>query len=141
MRILILGGGEVALLVARRLIREKNEVVIVELEEQRCAHLEEVLDAKIVQGNATSIKTLVQAGIESADMLIAATNQDDANVLGCLIAQDYPTVGIKLARLRTHEVDRWRSLCEGLSQRRPDHSSRQGSCPTFAPRGSSPRSF
>ncbi len=112
MRILILGGGEVALLVARRLIREKNEVVIVELEEQRCAHLEEVLDAKIVQGNATSIKTLVQAGIESADMLIAATNQDDANVLGCLIAQDYPTVGIKLARLRTHEVDRWRSLCE-----------------------------
>lgn len=112
MRVLILGGGEVALLVARRLVREKNEVVIVEKDELRCQHLEEVLDAKIVQGNATSIKTLEAAGVESARMLIAATNRDDVNILGCLIAKEYPSVQIKLARLRTHEVDRWRSLCE-----------------------------
>lgn len=112
MRILILGGGEVAYLVARRLIREKNEVTIVELNEDRCQFLEESLDAKIVCGSASSIELLEHAGIENAEMLIAATNSDETNILGCLIAHDYPNIRIKLARLRTHEVDHWRSLCE-----------------------------
>ena len=113
MRILILGGGAVGASVARRLIREKNEIVIVEDSEERCAQLEETLDAKIVQGNASSIRTLQRAGLDDADMLIAVTNSDATNLLGCLIAQAHPNVKIKLARLRTHEVDQWRSLCSG----------------------------
>lgn len=111
MRVLILGGGEVGALVARRLSREKNEVVIVEASQDRCAHLEEVLDAKIVLGNASSISTLEKAGLHDAEMLIAVTNSDEDNILGCLIAQANSNVKIKLARLRTHEVDRWRSIC------------------------------
>ena len=35
--------------------------------------------------------------------------------LGCLIAQMHPNVKIKVARLRTHEVDRWRSICSSDS--------------------------
>lgn len=112
MKILILGGGEVAYLVARRLVREKNQVVIVERNAARCQQLEESLDAKIVAGDAGSISVLERAGVEETDMLIAATNSDETNVLGCLIAQNYPNVKIKLARVRTHEVDRWRKICE-----------------------------
>ena len=113
MRILILGGGAVGTLVARRLIREKNEVVVVEGSEERCTELEEILDARIVLGNASSIRTLQRAGLGDAEMLIAVTNSDEANVLGCLIAQAYSNVKIKVARLRTHEVDLWRSVCGG----------------------------
>ena len=54
MRILILGGGAVGSLLAQRLIREKNEVVIVEEDSERCIELEETLDAKIIQGHAGS---------------------------------------------------------------------------------------
>ena len=113
MRILILGGGAVGASVARRLIREKNEVVIVEGSEEQCAQLEDTLDAKVVQGSAASIRTLQKAGLSTADMLIAVTNSDEANLLGCLIAQAHSNIKIKVARLRTHEVDQWRSLCEG----------------------------
>ncbi|MEE8348780.1 MAG: Trk system potassium transporter TrkA [Acidobacteriota bacterium] len=113
MRILILGGGAVGASVARRLIREKNEIVIVEGSEEQCAQLEDTLDAKIVQGNAASIGTLKRAGLSEADMLIAVTNSDEANILGCLIAQAHANVEIKVARLRTHEVGLWRSLCGG----------------------------
>ncbi len=113
MRILILGGGAVGASVARRLIREKNEIVIVEGSEEQCAQLEDTLDAKIVQGNAASIGTLKRAGLAEADMLIAVTNSDEANILGCLIAQAHANVKIKVARLRTHEVGQWRSLCSG----------------------------
>ncbi|MDA2937795.1 Trk system potassium transporter TrkA [Acidobacteria bacterium AH-259-A15] len=111
MRILILGGGAVGALVARRLIGEKNEVVIVEKDEERCLHLEETLDAKIIPGNASSIHTLQRAGLGEAEMLIAVTNSDEANLLGCLIAEAYSDVKIKVARLRTHEVDDWASVC------------------------------
>ena len=71
MRILILGGGAVGTLVARRLIREKNEVVIVEGSEERCVELEGILDAKIIRGSASSIRVLKKAGLGDAEMLIA----------------------------------------------------------------------
>lgn len=111
MKIIILGGGAVGTMVASRLIREKNEVVLVEQDEARCTELEDLLDAKIVCGNASSIKTLEKAGLLTADMLIAVTSSDEVNVLGCLIAQAYANIRIKVARLRTHEVDRWTPIC------------------------------
>ena len=54
MRVVIAGGGQVATLIARRLGREGNEVVVVEEKTERCAQLQEQLDAQIVQGNARS---------------------------------------------------------------------------------------
>jgi 2-polyprenyl-6-methoxyphenol hydroxylase-like FAD-dependent oxidoreductase len=63
MRIMILGGGQVGTLVARRLVRERNEVVIVETNEERCAQLEAALDIKVIRGSATSIEFLKQAGL------------------------------------------------------------------------------
>ncbi len=82
MRILILGGGAVGTLVARRLIREKNEVIIVEDSEERCVELEEILDAKIIRGSASSIRVMKKAGRGEAELLIAVTNSDEANLLG-----------------------------------------------------------
>lgn len=111
MRIVILGGGHVGALIARRLVNERNEVCIVEQSEKRCAELEASLDAKIIAGSATSIRALERAGIATADMLIAVTSSDEANILGSLIAQCNSDVKVKLVRLRTHEVDRWRTIC------------------------------
>ncbi len=110
MRVLILGGGAVSYLVARRLIREKNEITIVERDEQRCEELEGRLDARIVQGNAASIETLERAGITRAQMIIAATDNDQINIIGTLIAQNYQNIRIKVMRLRTHEAMRWQKL-------------------------------
>ena len=87
MRILIAGGGQAAALVAARLIREGNEVVIVEQNPERCLELEEIVDAKVVRGNGASIRTLHEAGLGNSEMLIALTSEDQVNVLVCLIAQ------------------------------------------------------
>jgi trk system potassium uptake protein TrkA len=110
MRILILGGGAVGALLAQRLIREKNEVIIVDKDSERCMELEETLDAQIIQGNASNIQTLKKAGVADADILIAVTNSDEANILACLIAGTQSNVGIKLVRLRTHEIDEWKLI-------------------------------
>ncbi len=112
MRILILGGGQVGSMVARRLARERNEVVLVEIDQDRCNELEQSLDIKVICGSASSIETLQRAGLRDAEMLIAVTQNDETNILSCLIAQAYSNVKIKVMRLRTHEVDYWRSICE-----------------------------
>jgi len=112
MRILIAGGGQVAALVAARLIREGNEITIVEEGAERCQELEQALDAKIVQGSAASIRTLHKAGLRDTEMLIAATSIDHVNVLACLIAQVEAGVKVKLARIRTHEVEDWQRLLQ-----------------------------
>jgi trk system potassium uptake protein TrkA len=111
MRILIAGGGQVAALVARRLIREGNEIVLVEENPARAAELDAQLDAKVVSGSAASLRVLGQAGLRDAYMLIAVTSADEINLLTCLIAQVESSVKVKVARLRTHEVDHWRRIC------------------------------
>ncbi len=117
MRVLIAGGGQVGTMVATRLIREGAEVVIVEESFERCAELEETLDAKIVHGSAVSVTTLHGAGLKDAEMLIACTNDDQINILLCLIAQVDSRVKVKVARVRTHEVEHWKRICRAAGLR------------------------
>ncbi len=112
MRILIVGGGEVGYLTARRLSREGNEVTIVEPDSERCAHLEESLDVRVVRGSASSVDDLREAGLKQAELLIAVTGSDEVNLLACLIAQGESAALRRVASLRTHEADRWRAVCE-----------------------------
>jgi len=112
MRILIAGGGQSAALIAGRLIREGNEITIVEKDAARCAHLDETLDAKVVRGSAASIRTLKKAGLETVQMLIAVTNSDEINVLACVIAKTYANVKVKVARVRSHEFADWRRVAD-----------------------------
>ncbi|MBN1569406.1 MAG: Trk system potassium transporter TrkA [Acidobacteria bacterium] len=110
MKILIAGGGQTAALVAGRLIKEGNEVTIVEHDPERCKELEEMLDVKVIQGNAASISALRRASIADAEMLIALTDSDQVNNLFCLIASVESRAKVRVARLRTHEVEHWRRI-------------------------------
>jgi trk system potassium uptake protein TrkA len=112
MRVLICGGGQVGALTARRLVREGNEVTIVDPNPERCEELESTLDAHVVEGSASRVLTLKRAGIRDAEMVIAVTDQDEVNVLACLIAQVDSQARIKVARIRTHEVDEWRRVAK-----------------------------
>lgn len=114
MRILLTGGGEGAALIAARLIREGNQVTIVEKDAQRCAELEEHLDAKIIRGSASSVSTLEKAGLADSEMLIAETDSDEINLLSCMIAQANSNIAIKVARLRTHEFRHWDKILGNL---------------------------
>ena len=114
MRILLAGGGEGAALIAARLIREGNEVTIVEQDAERCQELEEHLDAKVVHGSAGSIRTLRKAGVKDAEMFIAETDSDEINLLSCMIAQTDSDAKIKVARVRTHEFGEWERILRGM---------------------------
>jgi trk system potassium uptake protein TrkA len=110
MRIYIAGGGHTAEFVARRLIREGNELVIIERDPSRIHFLEAQLDAQVFTGDATRIESWRSAGIEGADMFIALTPSDEANVLACLIADNLAPRALKAVQLRSSEYAEWDKL-------------------------------
>jgi len=99
MKIVIIGAGEVGLFLAKRLSYEKHDLVIIDVDPEKCAYAQEALDVSVIQGNASSQSVLKEAGLESADMLIAASGIDEINVLACMVASKMG-VKRKIARVR-----------------------------------------
>lgn len=87
-RVLLLGGGRTAELVAERLGQRGVDVVIVDRRPERCQQLaEDVPQALVLQGDITDIDLLVEEEVGSFDAVVALTGEDDANILACLFAK------------------------------------------------------
>lgn len=87
MNIIIVGCGKVGRTLAEQLSNEKHNIVIVDIIEKKIQDTTEDIDIMGLLGNASSINTLLDAGIETADLLIAVTGSDELNLLCCLIAK------------------------------------------------------
>lgn len=87
MKIIILGSGKVGRTLAEQLSNEGHNIVMVDIIAKKVQDITEDTDIMGVLGNASSINTLLDAGIETADILIAVTGSDELNLLCCLIAK------------------------------------------------------
>lgn len=87
MRVMIVGCGKVGRTLAEQLQEENIDLTLVDTREHKLNELSDDIDALAIVGNGASINTLMEAGIESTDILIAVTNSDELNLLCCLIAQ------------------------------------------------------
>lgn len=117
MRIYFSGGGHCTEYVARRLIKEGHDLVIMEQNESRAEELQEGLDAQIITGDASDIGNWRHAGLERADMFVSCTNSDERNVLACLIANDMAPDAVKILRLRTPDYAEWDRMLRDLKVR------------------------
>lgn len=99
MKIVLLGAGEVGFYLAKRLSSEKHDLVVIDSDPEKCRRVQENLDVSVNVGNGASQSVLKEAGLESADMLIAASGVDEVNLIACMIASKMG-VKKKLARVR-----------------------------------------
>ncbi|HJQ77350.1 MAG TPA: Trk system potassium transporter TrkA [Acidimicrobiia bacterium] len=83
MRIIIVGAGAVGSYLAERLSSGGEDVVVIEDNEDRAAELQDRIDAMVLHGNGASVQMLEHAGAAEADLLIAVTSSDGANILAC----------------------------------------------------------
>mgnify|MGYP005834901823 CR=1 FL=1 len=109
MKIVIIGAGEVGFYLAKRLSQEKHDLAIIDVDPEKCANVQESLDVSVIQGDASSQTVLKEAGLELADMLIAASGIDEINILACLVASKMG-VKKKIARVRNPDYYREYSL-------------------------------
>lgn len=98
MKAIVIGVGEFGFHAAKLLTAENNDVVLIDQSETACRRAQEQLDLSTLQGSGASPPLLKQAGIQDAELLIAATNCDEINLLACLIASKHG-VETKVARV------------------------------------------
>lgn len=87
MNILIVGAGKVGFTIAEQLCREKHNVTIIDTNAQVVEDVTKRIDVMGVVGNGATYSVLKEAGVDSAELLIAVTNQDELNLLCCMFAR------------------------------------------------------
>lgn len=87
MQIVIVGCGKLGSALAQRLSKEDNNICIIDINGTRVRDVAAECDVMGLVGNGSSYSVLVEAGIETADLLIAVTESDELNLLCCVIAK------------------------------------------------------
>ena len=103
MDIIIAGGGKVGLTLARQLAAEGHNLTIIDENNAVLETAVERYDAIAVQGNCASKETLQRAGIQEAELVIAATGADELNLLCCMTAHGMNEKVHTIARIRNPE--------------------------------------
>jgi len=102
MYIVVVGAGATGLYVASLLAREKQEIVVIEQDEEAAEQVRRTLDVGVVVGNAAIPRVLWEAEVQRADLLVAVTGTDEVNMITCFMAKE---LGAKktIARVRNPE--------------------------------------
>ncbi len=103
MKIIILGAGQVGASVAANLASEANDITVVDENSTTLQDLQDRLDIRTIVGHASHPDTLVQAGADDADMIIAVTHSDETNMIACQVAYTLFHTPTKIARVRSVE--------------------------------------
>ena len=103
MNIIIAGQGKVGATLTRQLTSEGYNVTLIDSNPRVLENGVERYDIMAVHGNCASMEVLRQAGVMDADLLIAATNQDEINLLCCTTAHGLNPKLHTIARIRNPE--------------------------------------
>lgn len=88
MRVVIVGAGSVGFTIASELSREGHDIVAIDKQPNHLIELEEEQgNILTVLGNGASLEVQRRADVEGSDLLIAATQSDEINMLCCLLAK------------------------------------------------------
>ena len=101
-KVVIVGAGKVGIQLVESLLNEKHEVIIVDSSQEVIDKLTENFDALIIKGNGVSSSLLEKIECGKADLLIAVTNSDEANIVSCITAKRLGTRSV-IARVRNPE--------------------------------------
>ena len=104
MKIVIVGGGKVGVAIASQIAREDHDIILVDQNREKSAHLAEELDVMVVYGNGASLEVQREAGVGESDLLIAATPHDELNLLCCVLARKLGCPNT-IARVRNRDYE------------------------------------
>lgn len=108
MKVIIVGAGFVGMQLARTLVAEDRDVVLIDKDAGRVKEASNCIDCAVVLSDGNSPAALEEAGISAADALVAVTEQDEVNMITCSYVEshypprleDRPCVQLRLLRER-----------------------------------------
>jgi trk system potassium uptake protein TrkA len=99
MYIIIVGGGKVGYYLAKSLLDEGHEILLVEKDPYKCAILSDEFGTNILPGDGCEVASMNEAGMNRADVVIAVTGEDEDNLAVCQIAKYQFNVPRTIARI------------------------------------------
>ncbi len=114
MRVIIVGAGEVGYQIAKFLSYEQIDCVVIDRDRNKIKRISEEIDVAVVEGEGGSASSLRQAEADKADILLAVTDQDETNMIACLLAKSMFKIPRKIARIRNSEYFFNESLLRNL---------------------------
>lgn len=87
MYIVVAGGGKVGYYLTKMLLDEGHEVTVIETDPAICEAIAEELGIMVINGDASSLDILDDAGVGQADVLAAVTGKDQDNLVICQLAK------------------------------------------------------
>jgi trk system potassium uptake protein TrkA len=107
LKIVIVGAGEVGYHIASRLALENKDVVVIDKDPVAVRRIAESIDVQTLTGSGSNPSILEEAGIKEAEILLAVTDSDEANLVACLVANFLSPGTKKLARIRDAGFDHY----------------------------------
>jgi len=101
-RITVVGAGKVGYSVAQFLSREDHDVVVIDVQEERRAAVQNTLDVMTIEGNGCSPGVLDNPNVKRSELFIAVTDNDEVNMVACRAAKD-AGIGFTIARIRNDD--------------------------------------
>lgn len=105
MRVVIVGAGSVGRSIASELLDKTHEVVLID-RRPVADRVAELPRARWIEGDACEIGVLTSAGVEDAEVVVAATGDDKVNLVVSLLAKTEFGVGRIVARV-SHPANEW----------------------------------
>ncbi|MDR1698199.1 MAG: NAD-binding protein, partial [Prevotellaceae bacterium] len=102
MKIIIAGAGEVGTHLAKMFSSENQDIVLIDINEDKLHSIELNYDLMTRTGSCTSLKVLKESGVGDADLFIAVTSAESINITACMLATNLGAVKT-LARVDNYE--------------------------------------
>ena len=106
MYIIIVGGGSVGYHLCKALLKEEHEVLVLDKDAAKCENFEDDLGSVCVRGDGCEVATLAEAGVSRAEVFIAATDEDEDNLVACQVAKHKFGVPRTIARVNNPENEK-----------------------------------
>ena len=105
MKIVIIGDGKVGRAIVEHTVQEGHTVIVIDKNPKVIEQIVDLYDVMGVAGNGANIDIQKNAGVDKADLVIAATSSDETNILCCLVAKK---LGAKqtVARVRDYDYNK-----------------------------------
>ena len=99
MYIIIVGGGKAGYYLAKQLVEDGHEVLVIEKDAAKCKRIADELGDIVLRGDGCEGITLERAGTGRADLFIALTGDDEDNLVACQVAKNKFNVRRTAARI------------------------------------------
>jgi trk system potassium uptake protein TrkA len=91
MYVVIAGLSDIGKNLAELLVKEGNEVLVIDRDSAKCAELADVSECMVITGDASQKSTLEEARVRNAHAFVAAAGDDSENLMLCMIAKEIGT--------------------------------------------------